>query len=100
MCGLLYSEFVIFVFLKKIPKLQILVANKNINFAHNTQLIRIAIAGLFIYYTSLIVSSIYVCSFRSISRVSATHDEEASAKSAATEANAGAPTMYSPYCDK
>lgn len=32
-----------------------------------------------------------------MSRVSATHDEEASAKAAATEANTGAPTMYPPY---
>ncbi|XP_024980909.1 14 kDa zinc-binding protein-like [Cynara cardunculus var. scolymus] len=40
------------------------------------------------------------CTRRAISRVSATHDEEASAKAAATEANTGAPTIFDKIISK
>ncbi|KAL4578120.1 hypothetical protein LXL04_014238 [Taraxacum kok-saghyz] len=43
---------------------------------------------------------VHQCTRSPISRVSATHDEEASAKSAATEANTGAPTIFDKIISK
>ncbi|XP_076946077.1 14 kDa zinc-binding protein-like [Bidens hawaiensis] len=40
------------------------------------------------------------CARREMSRVSATHDEEASAKATATEANSGAPTIFDKIISK
>ncbi|KAJ0469154.1 putative histidine triad (HIT) protein [Helianthus annuus] len=40
------------------------------------------------------------CPHRAMSRVSATHDEEAAAKAAATEANSGAPTIFDKIISK
>ena len=50
---------------------------------------------LFLFFFKL-----YLHNTRTMSRVSATPDEEASARAAATEANTGAPTMYKPYLAK
>ncbi|KAJ9541269.1 hypothetical protein OSB04_027775 [Centaurea solstitialis] len=53
---------------------------------------------LFLHCTYLV--SLICINTRAMSRVSATHDEEASARAAATEANTGAPTIFDKIISK
>ncbi|KAK9062324.1 hypothetical protein SSX86_019510 [Deinandra increscens subsp. villosa] len=62
--------------------------------------VRQLLAELFRHLTSSVSFLRFICTFRAMSRVSATHDEEAAARAAATEANSGAPTIFDKIISK